>query len=1278
MLKKIFKFCCIIIILLLLACFSVFLALFFRISLFYSPAIFIGIILLYFITRWSIKKLRLYLRRRKVSGEETSESIDKHKFEESFNNAMLHTKKHNREYKGKMPWYIMFGTSDNGKSSLLSGSNFYTLSEGIEANNEVLPTKRAYCWALDNMVVAESSGDLFSDKPSTIAKIAWSSLKSKIKANFRYINFKGFIVTLSVDQLKEDKESLTKYALKLREKIAQCSRGYGYSYPIYLVITKADHIQGFESFALGLPEEIQRQGFGLLFPEMTFYGEHKAQINQWAEYINERIRGINTLQLQASGSLLARSLLLENQINQLKKPLKIFLAAFFKVKAQIREDNPVLRGLFLTSVYQDAMVDLMDQGTILEGLSLPRRNRTSSKNLFVEHLFTSTLPVDFNLYQRLSKKLLTRKRYYQRALTAWWILFIGGSIYLGTAYAHAMKAFMQIQQTSKIRHDQFGNNLNYNMLLLSEVNEDINNITSLKKRWFFSVWPYTSVFNKIITDYKQYYVSLFDQYIVGDLEHTLANSVKLVTTNAKYKDDFGYVVENLIQGINLIQAKLELMPYSEINALNMEGLILDSSFQPNNYGILFKNYVAWNTHLLILKRQRGLLLNLLDELDIFNKPFGWLYTWVNQARTVPPILASNYWPDNTFNTGDEPKISANYTQAGMQQIKALFHNMAHAYLQPTEVEQYSLKFFAQYDLKRYQAWENFTNSFRSDINTIPSQAAWYSLAQLNLINSPYALYAKDLAFNYTDSMLINQPEWLRLFLVLRDYFKKSAYSLLVAERQPSFWDKIVLFLDQYSNELDSRVEEITYDDNLLKAIVAYQKNLLKLQKYVLTLDQTTSFSAIKSLFSAGSGHNENTSSNTSSTSNKNQFYTTYNAFQQIKFFATTDLSLLNKNEATWNLYRGMFDLLLHGAMENAMCYTEQMWDNQVLGQYAASLSHSHLSLDDLFGQKSIISKFMYQYVYPFVSYDGQKGGYIAKSVFGHKVKFSPFVYDYIRNQYDYNQIEILENQIKMTINKTEALIPIQIKPTNVNKDAKLLPVSTSLEVLCDKKKQQFTNFSMVANFSLTNNIFSCSSAEVVIQFEGATNFKITKSYTGAGGLLELIKDFSQGSSKTFKAVDFPDNYSKLQDYDISELTVNINFQGLEPIQSLLTKFTQRKAQLEQNVYGKLADWQYLDVTDCWNDQSWVTKASKKGQASIQGSQGPVQKEQSSTTGQQGSVQKEQSSTKVPQGPVQKEQSSTTGQQGPAQKEQSSTTGQQGSAQEKQNSPQGKQDLKKGN
>ena len=83
MLRKILKFFFIVVLLLLLACFSVFITLFFRISLLYSPAIFILIILLYFINHWVMKKIRLYLRRRKLSSETRFEGHDEKQLEES-------------------------------------------------------------------------------------------------------------------------------------------------------------------------------------------------------------------------------------------------------------------------------------------------------------------------------------------------------------------------------------------------------------------------------------------------------------------------------------------------------------------------------------------------------------------------------------------------------------------------------------------------------------------------------------------------------------------------------------------------------------------------------------------------------------------------------------------------------------------------------------------------------------------------------------------------------------------------------------------------------------------------------------------------------------------------------------------------------------------------------------------------------------------------------------------------------------------------------------------
>ena len=1160
-----------------LAVFSIFFCLFYRISLWYAVPVFIGIIIVYFILKWVIKRVRHYYRRRKL-GDDEQQGPDDKQLEESFSNALLYTKKYRREHRQKLPWYFLLGALDSGKTSLVSRSRVYSPAENIDPTAEVVPTNTAHCWALDNVVIAETSGGIFNSKPSRLALRAWKKLVWKIRLNKRHINVKGFIVTLSVDQLLGDQDELAQYALNLRQKVEYFSKQAGYSYPVYLVITKADRLQGFESFSFGLPEEIREQAFGQIFGEKDFQLNQKDMVNDWLAKLTGRIRGFNILQLQANNTLLPRVLLFENKIKEIKSSLVSFLNAFFRVRAQSNDDNPVLRGMFLTSAKQDSNLLELDKGSILEGLSVPFRSRAGTQGLFIHGIFSDILPKDYNLQSIFSKKLSARKRYYREAISGWWIVLIGGTIYLGIAYAHTIKALTEIEEVAKIRNDQFSDKLSYNLLLMASMEQDLENIENIRDNWFFSVWPYSITFNDIISGYHQHYVKLFNKYIAADLSQALISSADLVM-KPKHKQNFGFVVENIVQRINLIQARLNLMPENNIQSLGLRSLLIDNNFKSNDYGVLYKNYITWNQNLISLKRQRGQLLKLLDSLNLFEQPFSWLRNWINEVSDIQPIKASTYWPENHFPIKTEPKIDSVFTQAGYELIQSLFTDIANVQLQPTEVEQYSLRFFAEYDLNRYDAWEKFTADFRTNVEYIPSEAAWYAIAQLSLLDSPYIFYAKKLRQSFTDTSIIKHPEWLKLFNALYEYYSQSTLVLLAANENTSWWEKLGNYINKYTSSFQTRIDGIQFDQNLLTAINKYQKSILKLQKYVLTLDEEAAFNVVKSIYS-------NKAKSSGKSSKKGEFYKAYNFFQQIKFFATTDFKLVNRNEATWSLYRGMFDLLLHGANEKAMCYIEQMWKDKVINNYSTSMLNNTFSLKDLFGQKSEINQFMMEYVYPFIMYKSSQGGYVAKSVFGHEFYFSPFIYKYAVDQYQYVKLLMLQKHIETQIKNNSDILEVQIKPTNVNKSAKLLPDSTTLFVVCDGKKQEFENFDMVSNFSLTSDIFKCKSAELRIGFNGASSFSAIKKYSGEDGFLELINDFKNQGQKTFKASDFPSAYSQLQNYNINSLTTFVDFSGINSVRPLLDEYTQKKSALSEKVYKGLTDWKYLNIISCWDDEYW--------------------------------------------------------------------------------------------
>ena len=1160
--------------LLFLAIVSVAGCLFFRLPLYASVFIFCGIIAGFYLFKWLAKTLKIYWRRRYFNRNTKINSHPNKTQAENFSAVLSYTKKYNKTHKEQLPWFVLLGSEGSGKSGLVRRGYISPCTNENTVDSASIDSDGGHCWILEHIAIAEADSKIFTEKPNNAALKCWDWLVEKLHSNRRHIQMQGFMIAVSIDQLTGDQDALAQYAIMLRKKIEGFSRKLGYSYPIYFILTKADKIQGFEDFSSALPEEIQQQAFGQLFNHKDSHIEYKQLITEWANNLASRVNAFNTLQIQLGGTLMPRIFLLEQAIKAIRSPITHFLHAFFRLKAKASQDNPNFRGLFLTSTQQLHDKSLTDKGSVLEGLSVSSLRQPGCQDLFVYHIFSKILPSDHNIKIKLYHRQVVTKHYYQKSLIAWWSIFIGGSVYLGFSYTHAITALMEMGQVAKVRDKQFTNYLSYNLSLMAAINSDIAEIKNTQEKWLFSLWPYSSTMNTIVNNYQQYYVKKFNKYVLPGLTKSLNESADLVM-RPEYQQKFGFVVENIVDKVNLIQARLNLMPLSAFRSLHLRELIVDKDFRPNDFRFLYKNYINWNLDVNGLKKQRGQLLDLLDSLAIFDQPFSWLSDWVNQSSDIQAIQLSDYWSVNNSHIIAD-KIAPIYTEAGYQLMLALFTDMANVQLQPVKFERYRSAFFAEYHTKRYQTWHQFTENFNKGLEYIPSQEAWYALAQRDFFELPYIHHARNLEKNFTQLPLIKPPEWLTLSHQLYQYYQSATLPLISENKDHSWWHNVLAHINRYIKNIEQGHDVYMPHDNLLQAIIGYQKNLLNLQKQVLALNEISAFELVQCLFSNTASANEAISAI------QQQFYDAYNNLQQIKFIATKQMSLLNDNQSIWNLYRGMFDLLWYGTIKQATCYIQKQWISSISEGNSLPILTPQTNLAEIFGQQNnVIGQFMEKYIDSFINYNTDKQNYTSKTLFGHKLEFSSWVYAYAKGQQEYRQLALLQTHLESLLKSHDELMQGTIKPTNVNQTATLLPSSTTLAITCDGKKQSFSNYNMLSEFLLTGDIFKCTAATLSIQFIGAHDFSATKKYSGNFEVIKLFYQLFNQGQLTFKETDFPNIYSSLKDYNITDITVLIELFGIDQIKETLAEYIDKREALTTIISEQLVSQHIADIASCW-------------------------------------------------------------------------------------------------
>lgn len=177
--------------------------------------------------------------------------------------------KNKRKAKYELPWYLVVGNNNEGKTTLLesSGLSFplnvdYNDKEVIEESS----TNSFQWYFAEHSVFIDMPGNYIEQRQNPEDPIVWKEfLKIFTKKRWRRpIN--GIILSLSVDTVLEKTElELEQYAKDLRDRFDELSKAFMSSIPIYLIITKGDRIEGFNEYFSSLSEEEKNEILGITF-----------------------------------------------------------------------------------------------------------------------------------------------------------------------------------------------------------------------------------------------------------------------------------------------------------------------------------------------------------------------------------------------------------------------------------------------------------------------------------------------------------------------------------------------------------------------------------------------------------------------------------------------------------------------------------------------------------------------------------------------------------------------------------------------------------------------------------------------------------------------------------------------------------------------------------------------------------------------------------------------------------------------------------------------------
>ncbi|OWK20695.1 hypothetical protein AJ88_26985 [Mesorhizobium amorphae CCBAU 01583] len=171
-----------------------------------------------------------------------------------------------RKFLREMPWYVIVGPPATGKTTALRQSGLTFPIDLTDDLQGVGGTRNCDWFFSENAVLIDTAGRYVQQESQPDVDAAeWLGFLDLLKKHRGRRALNGVIVALSIDTLSEGDEAIKAHGRKIRRRLAELNDRLEIRLPVYLMLTKADLIKGFEPFFGGLSTASREQVWGTTF-----------------------------------------------------------------------------------------------------------------------------------------------------------------------------------------------------------------------------------------------------------------------------------------------------------------------------------------------------------------------------------------------------------------------------------------------------------------------------------------------------------------------------------------------------------------------------------------------------------------------------------------------------------------------------------------------------------------------------------------------------------------------------------------------------------------------------------------------------------------------------------------------------------------------------------------------------------------------------------------------------------------------------------------------------
>ncbi|OEU66689.1 MAG: hypothetical protein BA863_16765 [Desulfovibrio sp. S3730MH75] len=1036
-----------------------------------------------------------------------------------------------------LPWYMVFGESDSGKTTAVASSRLTTILTDVGPVPGVAATKNCDWWFFEEAIILDTAGRYAIPLDESRDKEEWEQFLSLLVKYRKKEPLNGLIITVPADRLLGgDDDAVHEYGRSLRRRINELMRVLGVRFPVYVLVTKMDLVFGLSGLTDVLPEHALSQAMGHVNESLV--SDPEMFVDKAVFSVTERLRELRLLLIDNKSKFDPAFLLFSDELDRLRPRLKAFATGAF-------EDNPytelpLFRGMFFSSGEQTG-----EQGSeFLEGLSslkvVEKKRPAATRGIFLHDFFSKVLPRDRHLFtpilEFLKWKLLTRNL----GMGVWLLIlfFVTGLFslsYIGNQRAmnDLFVAFPKKPVFSKKVDDQ--------IVEMEIFREKILNLNKLNSNWWV---PRMGL--KVSCEAEKKIQLLFCENYASVIQTPMDDQINAAINKLEKKSPeqlTSEFVNLLVWRIDLLENRLAGGDMEPLSAFELpSGKAMSEAvkgFSPDlmkYLGEQYRSYLVWTDNTEVLQEQKLLLQARLGKVfSLKGSDFKWLVDWVNENQNLHGIALQDFWGGPHLRLKNEVNIAPAYTKAGRKVLQKFLVELKSAMQDSSEFDKQAKEFWVWYAEQYYRTWFNFASHFSEGEKQLLTKEDFRLMAtKMSLPDNPYFKLLTQMKAEFTALKKIKPvPKWVAQVysfnVVLAQY--EASKSKGVEESSEKAQDSLRKIVADLGGKMAVAVEQRI---EVAKKLDAYMNVLDDVAAFTDT--QEKAFKSASALFPGAGGASGGASGgSTGGTPAKGGGVKSNPVEGATKAMAELKARMNSEGRGSdlfWGLVAGPLDFIIHVITMEAACELQLLWEGQVLAP-TAHVPANKLR-ENLFGKSGVVNKFTSGTAKPFLI--RSTNGWAGRSWIGTKFPFKPDFFTFLNDGARGSQE--IQPQYKVSLSTI---------PTSVNSNATQEPFATLLTVECGSAQQVLSNYNYAEEMLFTWKPEDCGTTTLTIQFPG---INLTRTYEGKLGFAKFLSEF-KGGVMTYTPKDFPEQAKGITGLGIETIKVGYTFKGAVPVIKLL-------------------------------------------------------------------------------------------------------------------------------